>query len=248
MNPAEFANIAKSEKNFWWYRGMRRILFGMLDPLVAARRIERGLDAGCGTGYFAKLVEQRYEFPTFAIDYGWPGLEHARLLGLERLAQADVRALPFAAGAFGLILSMDVIVHFERGDERPAIQDMTRLLAPSGLLVIRVSALDALRSRHSSFAHERQRFTRGRLVEAVEGHGLKVLRSTYVNSLLLPVALAKFRIWEPLTQQAPASGVEPVSPWLDRVLYAPLALEAKLTRAGWNLPLGQSLIVIAEKR
>ena len=31
MNPAEFANIAQSEGDFWWYRGMREILFRMLD-------------------------------------------------------------------------------------------------------------------------------------------------------------------------------------------------------------------------
>ena len=36
------------------------------------------------------------------------------------------------------------------------------------------------------------------------GTGIRVLRCTYVNSLLLPVALSKFRVWEPLT--APAAG------------------------------------------
>ena len=33
MNPAEFANIRQSEEHFWWYRGMRAILFRMLAPL-----------------------------------------------------------------------------------------------------------------------------------------------------------------------------------------------------------------------
>jgi len=44
MNPAEFANIAKSEERFWWYRGMRSILFRMLDPFLAGRRVGRALD------------------------------------------------------------------------------------------------------------------------------------------------------------------------------------------------------------
>lgn len=248
MNPAEFANIAESEKHFWWYRGMREILHGMLDPLLGGRQISRGLDAGCGTGYFAKLVQQRYEFPVVAIDYGWPGLQHARGMGLQRIAQADVQALPFSEGAFGLVLSMDVLVHFESGKEGPALQQMARVLAPSGLLAIRVAAFDALRSRHSMFAHERQRFTQTALVRGVEAQGLRVLRSTYVNCFLSPIAFAKFRLWEPLTRQPPASGVKPVSAWLDSALYAPLALEAKLTHAGLNLPFGQSLIVIAEKQ
>ena len=248
MNPEEFANIAKAEQHFWWYRGMRDILFGMLDPLVAKRRIARVLDAGCGTGYFAKLVQQRYEAPTFAIDYGWEGLQFGRKLGLPNLTQCDVRALPFPDRCFGLVLSMDVIVHFPRGGEIPALREMARVLDGSGLIAIRVSALDMLRSRHSQFAHERQRFTRSRLMEAADAAGLHVLRCTYANSLLAPVAWAKFRVWEPLTKQAPASGVEPVPRWLDRALYAPLAIERRLTRAGIDLPAGQSLVLIAEKK
>jgi hypothetical protein len=79
------------------------------------------------------------------------------------------------------------------------------------------------------------------------GAGVRVLRCTYVNSLLLPVALAKFRVWEPLLRKPPASGVEPVAPWLDKLLYAPLALEAAWLGAGHRFPAGQSLVLIGEK-
>ena len=114
-------------------------------------------------------------------------------------------------------------------------------------MVLRVSALDLLRSRHSQFAHERQRFTRARLIRQAAEAGIHMVRCTYANTLLLPVALAKFRIWEPLTRQPAASGVEPVAAWLDRVLYSPLWLEAKWIGAGLNLPAGQSLVFIGEK-
>ena len=75
-----------------------------------------------------------------------------------------------------------------------------------------------------------------RLTALAEHAGIRVLRCTYANSLLLPVALAKFRIWEPLTRQAPSSGVEPVAPWLDRMLYGALAAEAAWIGAGHNFP------------
>ncbi|MDP8982039.1 MAG: class I SAM-dependent methyltransferase [Acidobacteriota bacterium] len=247
MNPAEFDNIAAAEKQFWWYRGMRQILFAMLDGYVAPRHIRRALEAGCGTGYFARLVEQRYELPVFPVDLGWEGLDHGRRMGIQRLAQCDVAALPFADESFDLALSMDVIVHFPKGAEEPALREMARVLAPGGLLAIRVSALDVLRSLHSEFAGEKQRFTRKRLLAAVEASGLKTLRCTYANSLLLPVALAKFRVWEPLRRTLPQSGVEPVAAWLDRLLHVPLAMEARLIARGWRLPVGQSLILIAEK-
>jgi hypothetical protein len=77
--------------------------------------------------------------------------------------------------------------------------------------------------------------------------GIRNLRCTYANSLLLPVALAKFRLWEPLLHKPPASGIDCLPPWLDRLLYLPLALEAAWLGAGLNLPAGQSLIFIGEK-
>jgi SAM-dependent methyltransferase len=248
MNPAEFANIAGSEQSFWWYRGMQRILFRLLDPIAQKRRFEHVLEAGCGTGYLSKVLGERYGWPMFPVDLGWEGLEYASGMQLTRLLQCDIGALPFAASCFDLLLSMDVIVHFRPGDESRPAAEFARVLAPGGLLVIRVSALDLLRSRHSIFAHERQRFTKSRLVRLLEDHGFTVHRCTYANSLLMPVALAKFRLWEPLMRAPPQSGVEPVGPWLDRLLYAPLMAEAALLGAGLNLPVGQSLIAIAERR
>jgi SAM-dependent methyltransferase len=247
VNPAEFANIARSEQNFWWYRGMRRILFRLLDPLIASRPVSRALEAGCGTGHFAKSMAERYGISVFPVDLGWNGLQYGRRLGVERLAQADIAALPFPDRAFDMTLSLDVLVHFPRGEESKPFAELARVLAPGGLLVVRVSALHALRSRHSQWAHERQRFTRSRLIRTAQAQGLRVLRCTYANSLLAPVAFAKFRIVEPLTRSAPQSGVGHVSPWLDRLLYAPLDLESKWIGSGRDFPLGQSLILLAER-
>lgn len=247
MNAAEFDNIAGAEEHFWWYRGMRRILDSMLDGALRGRPVTRVLEAGCGTAYNARVFERGRGWRMYPVDLGWEGLQYGRRMGVDRLAQADIAALPFPAGAFDMVMSLDVIVHFPRGEEPRALRELARVLAPGGLMVLRVSALDALRSRHSAFACERQRFTRRRLVELARASGIRVLRTTYANSLLLPVALAKFRFWEPLTRQAPSSGVRPVAGWLDRLLYFPLALESAWIGSGANLPLGQSLILIGEK-
>jgi hypothetical protein len=124
---------------------------------------------------------------------------------------------------------------------------MARVLAPGGLLVTRSAAFDALRSRHSQFVLERQRFTRGRLTSLMAAAGVRALRCTYANALLLPVALAKFRLWEPILRKEPASGVEPLPPWLDTLLYSALAIEAAWIGAGYSFSAGQSVIFIGEK-
>jgi|KBSSwiStaDraftv2_1062776.scaffolds.fasta_scaffold1220687_2 ubiquinone/menaquinone biosynthesis C-methylase UbiE len=247
MNPAEFANIAESEANFWWYRGMRRIMFGLLDPVAKYRTLDRVLEAGCGTGHFARELERRYRWRMYSLDLGMEGLRYARAYGLERLVQADIRQLPYGDRAFDAVVSMDVIVHLPRGEESVPLAEFARVLRPGGLLAIRVSALEILRSRHSEHAMERQRFNRRRLIAAVRERGFEIERVTYANSLLMPVALAKFRIWEPLTGQATDSGVKPVAPWLDSLLHAPLAAEAKWIGAGLGFPAGQSLILLANR-
>lgn len=247
MNAAEFANIAAAERAFWWYSGMRRILFSLLDPLARQRRIRKVLDAGCGTGYNAAALEQRYGWHVYPLDLQMEGLAYAKAQGVERLVQGDVTALPFPTGAFDAVVSIDVMVHLPRGAELGALTEMSRVLAPGGLLVLRVAAFDFLRSRHSEFTTERQRYTAKRLTPAVAGRAIRVLRRTYANTLLFPFALVKFRVWEPLTRRAPESGVQPVSPWLNRLLALPLVAESRWLGAGLNLPLGQSLIVIGEK-
>lgn len=247
MNPAEFANIARSERDLWWYRGMRAILFRLLDRYAANRPLRRVLEAGCGTGYLSLQLQKERGWPVVPVDIASAGLRYARDMGVERPVQGDTTKLPFADGIFDVVLSMDVLAQLPRPLEVEAAGDLARVLRRGGILVIRTSALDILRSRHSEHAFERQRFTRKRLVNLVADAGIRVLRCTYANSLLLPVAFAKFRLWEPLLHRPASSGVEPVSPWLDRALFAPLAAEAAWIGAGRNFPAGQSLILVGEK-
>jgi SAM-dependent methyltransferase len=226
---------------------MNRILFRMLQDVAGDRRFNRVLEAGCGTGYFASLLKER-GWPVCAIDLGMEGLRYARGSGIDRIAQADVRHLPFPDESFDALFSMDVLVHMQRGEESQALRELARVIEPGGLLVMRVSAFDLLRSRHSEFVGENQRFTRGRLLRQARNAGFHPIRCTYANALLLPVALAKFRLWEPLTGQKPASGVQPVHPTLNKMLHAPLALESRLIGAGINLPVGQSVVLAARKQ
>lgn len=91
-------------------------------------------------------------FPT---ELAWEGVS-LTLRGDGILSvQADIGACPFSNGAFDAVFSLDVLVHFPRGKEVNALNVFARVLRPGGFLVLRVSALDLLRSRHSAFCHER---------------------------------------------------------------------------------------------
>ena len=249
MNPAELANIASFEKDFWWYRGMERILFGMLDRFAPRRA--HAVEAGCGTGHTALRLEKEYGWRMFPTDLERQALAFAANRGCTRLTQADIARLPFGDRQFQAAVSLDVMVYVPRGEEAGVIRELARVVAPGGLLVVRMAALEMLRSHHAEFTGELQRFTRGQIMKIASESGIRILRCTYANSILFPIALLKFRIVEPLmaklTGRPPESGVQPVAPWLNRLLYAALKLEAWWLASGRNLPIGQSLILIGER-
>jgi ubiquinone/menaquinone biosynthesis C-methylase UbiE len=247
MNPAEFANIAAAEHDLWWYRGMKQILFRLLDPIAREHQFENVLEAGCGTGHLSATLAERYGWRMTPLDYDAQGLAYARTFGLSRCVQGSIMELPFRDRSFDALLSIDVIPHLNRGDEHRVFAEFARVLNPGGMLVIRAAAFDFLRSRHSQFVNEVQRFTRSQLRAAAQRANLHVERASYANSLLMPIAAFKFRVWEPLMRQAPASGVAPVAKWLDSMLYAPLRMEAAWIGAGGSLPAGQSVILIARR-
>lgn len=230
----------------WWFRGMRKILSAWIERM-AKRPQGSVLEAGCGTGYMSQWLAQQYGWRMTPLDLEYAGLRYGQRQGMERLTQGDITALPFRKASFDALVSLDVVVHLPRGSEGDAFREFHRVLKPKAPLILRAAALDALRSRHSQFATERQRFNRKRLVRSLESSGFRVLDVSYANSFLVPVAWVKFRIWEELTNQPPQSGVTIPPEPLNELLEKPLALEALLLRAGFRLPIGQSLLVLAEK-
>lgn len=248
MNPAEFQNLLAAEERMWWFRGMREIF-----RRIARRHLGEGisevLDAGCGTGAAAEWMARAFGWRVSCMDYAAEALEAARRRPrLQGLARGDIRRVPFRDAAFDLITCFDVIAHLEPGEERQAFAEFARCLRPRGWLFVRASAFGWLRSRHSEYVCERQRVTLGRLRAGLEEAGFAVVRATYANSLLLPVAILKFRVWEPLVRARPASGVALGPPWLERTLYLPLALEAWWIGRGGSFPVGQSALVLARRR
>lgn len=249
MNPAEFANIAATEEGFWWFRGMNRMLWDFLAASMPVSAQGRALEVGCGTGYVSAEFAKRYPgLKLVSLDLAPEGLRYAQQRGLRGLTQGDIRSLPYASGSFEVLLVLDVITHLEAEETEQAFREFARVLAPGGLLLLRTSAFPWLRSRHSQFVNERQRHTAGGLLPVVRGAGFSLLRHTYANTFLLPVALFKFRVWEPLTKATPQSGLQPVPTPLNDALEGVLRAEAALLRAGLRLPIGQSLWVMARKR
>lgn len=69
--------------------------------------------------------------------------ERAAELGVEVGAdRADLRRSPFGDGQFDVIVSTSTIDHLDPGDQRQALAELRRVLAPSGALVVTVDNPD----------------------------------------------------------------------------------------------------------
>jgi SAM-dependent methyltransferase len=114
------------------------------DPEVAAtaawarqRGVETALDLGCGVGRHTVVLAE-LGFRVAALDASEAGLEHTRHALATRGLEADLRlghmsALPFPDGAFGYVLSLNVIYHGDPPAVRQAITEIARVLAPGGI-------------------------------------------------------------------------------------------------------------------
>lgn len=113
------------------------------------------LDAGCGVGAFAEpLVAKNSVYGT---DYSEKSLEFAAKRGL-RITCTDLRALPFGAAEFDLVLCISVLQHFE--DPRAVIRELTRVLKPGGTLVVATLNQESLQRRLLGLWQRPTAFTR----------------------------------------------------------------------------------------
>lgn len=128
----------------------------MEDRLALVRLAPRRLaDIGCATGDGVRALQRRYpdSFP-LAVDYAWPMLSAVRgrsgwvdrLRGrVPRCLNADVRALPLAAGSLDLVWS-NLMLHWLPDPEalRAACAELHRVLAVGGLLHFAMLGPDTL--------------------------------------------------------------------------------------------------------
>jgi len=231
----------QAEDRHWWYRGRRTVLDGVLDGLELPTPA-RVLDAGCGSG--RNMIELARLGSVTGIELSETSVELARKRNAGEVISGSVLEMPFPDDSFDLAVSLDVIEHLE--DDLGALRELRRAVAPGGALLVTVPAYQWLWSGHDEINHHHRRYTRRSLQRVAEQAGWRQLRTTYFNSLLLPVAIVLRvldRVNRAKTTETSLDLWIPPAPvnWL---LERPLALEAALIAHGGRIPAGLSLLAV----
>jgi SAM-dependent methyltransferase len=242
VDPALERQLLAVEEDHYWFRGRRRIIDDVVRSLPLPPEPEL-LDAGCGGG--RSLVELDRVGRVSAIEPSGPSYEKARSRGIGRVLQATLEEIPFPDRSFDLITCLDVIEHVR--DDVAGLATLRRVVRPGGFLVVTVPAYGWLWSEHDRVNHHYRRYDRRSLAAAASAAGWTPLRWTYFNSLLLPLAAA-YRLVERLgggrLGGTSTKVLTSTPPWLNRALELPLAVEARLLRAGVRIPAGLSLLSV----
>jgi SAM-dependent methyltransferase len=224
------------EPEYWWYRARTELLEAALGGFLGSPG--RLLDVGSADGPSVAWMQGDHE--RFEIDLDPRGLTPGTGV------RASALALPFGTGTFDVVGAFDVIEHCE--PEAQALAELARVLAPGGRLLASVPAYQWAWSDHDVRAGHYRRYTRPRLVAAVEAAGLNVRRSTYAFAGVFPLFAAE-RVARRLRRRRGGDGEQglpQVSPTLDRVLTGVSSAEARALRRR-DLPFGSSVFLAAEK-
>jgi SAM-dependent methyltransferase len=235
-----------AEERQWWYVGMR----ALTDALLAGRfpaggpdgRLPRLLDAGCGTGH--NLRHLRDQARVLGVDLSAEALRFCRERQVPA-TRASLLALPLGAGSVGIVTSFDVLYHAWVTDDAQAVRELVRVLAPGGLLLVRVPALKMLWGAHDEAVHSRHRYTAGELRSLFEAAGLEVVRTTYCNSLLFPMLAVRRTLDRLLSRHG--SDVEFLPAPLEWLFLRLLRIEALFVGMGFRFPIGASVCALGRK-
>lgn len=226
---------------------MREITDAVLSRSLPQRGAAlRVLDAGCGTGfnvaYYSRLGR------AFGLDLSTAAMSSVRKRGLHTVCQADVTQIPYASETFDAVLSFDVICQGRQPPVEGGLREMARVLRRSGYLFVRVPAYTWMRSSHDAEVDTTRRFTVPELTRLVSAAGLTVQFTSYANSFLFPVVVAR-RVLKAIGI-GKGSDVRPLPGalgWINPLFLRILKTEAALFRNGVRLPFGLSIVCLARR-
>lgn len=246
MEERYYDEYRRIQDEHWWFVGRRKVLAAVIAeqiPGADPMRPLQALDVGCGTGSNLGMLSRFGEVR--GVDPAPVAVEECVSQGWD-VAVAEGEELPFADDTFGLVTLLDVIEHAP--DDGPLLREARRVCRPDGLIVVTVPAYQWMWGPHDEISHHMRRYTRRTLDRSIEGAGLKRLRTTYFNTLLLP-PIAAVRLLSRLlpAREARSDFDRPVGRLgaiANRILAAIFGAEAHLVpKAG--LPFGVSVLTVA---
>jgi len=240
MDESLLVQYPEIERDHFWWVSRRELVRGLIrgEGLGDDSTV---LDVGCGSGVLSRELSR--------LGTNVTGVDVAGHLEWDSenrdvvFHEGDFLEMSSDLGTFDCLLALDVMEHVET--EKAFVDALGRNVRPGGLVVVTVPAYQWMWSRHDEINHHFRRYTKKRLVAALEGGDLHVTRCGYIFfGLIVPKIVSKGA--ERLRDD---DGVGVPSAPLNRGALTYFRWEHRLANRFRNfLPAGTSVIAVCRRR
>jgi SAM-dependent methyltransferase len=216
--------------NYWIYNNIQKFIGNNI------------LEVGAGIGNITDFIMFKDKLTLIDIDQNYVHYLNAKYsfrdksnFSALRADIQDIKSSPLAIKTYDTIICLNILEHLK--NDQKAVENMTSLLQPGGRLIILVPALNILYgSMDVSFGHYR-RYNKKQLKVLIQAQDLEIIKFYYLNILGLFGWFLNGRIFK--KQELPEKQTK---------LFDKLVPFLGLTEKIITPPLGQSLILVAQKK
>lgn len=244
FNTKDHAYLIEVEAGYFWFEHRNKILLWVLQKYFPM--MVRFCEVGCGTGFVLQEISKSFPFvELFASDIYLNALSYVKTrVTNARLFQADLNQFPYV-GKFNVVGAFDVIEHID--DDIGVLDNIYRSLKPGGGVILTVPQHRWLWSKQDVLGCHKRRYSRKELVNKMDSAGFNVVTITSFISLLLPLMIVS-RLISQKDGYLKCEAEFNLPIILNKILLLITGIERILIKAGIDLPLGGSLLVVGRKK
>ena len=244
MERKVYDRLIAMEATHWWCVGRRKILKKALDTHIKKEKKALSiLEIGCGSGGNLPLLSNYGKVYGTEIDDEMRSAANDRkCCEVKKGTFLPEGEIPFDE-KFDLICMFNVLEHIE--DDGLAMKKIVGKLNSGGKLLITVPSYPFLWSQGDIDAHHFRRYVKKSLKAVLQSQNLKILYTTYFNTLLFPIVFFIRRFSKKGMDNYDVKNFS--TGGLNGVLTKIFTSESLWISKNRSLPFGDTLLMLAQK-
>lgn len=235
-----YDDLFKIEEDHWWHIARRKTVLLFISKFLKSKN-PKILDIGCGTG---KTMSELAEIgKAWGIDKSASAIKYCRLRGIKNIKQSSAYKTGFKNDEFDVITLLDVLEHT---DESKTLNEIKRLIADDGVVIISVPAYSWLWSKWDIVQHHHRRYSRGDIKELLKRNGFEIVKISYMFSFLIIPVIAVRVFKSLLIKEDYTSDFSLTSNLLNKIFSIICDIERVLINT-MGIPFGTSIVCVAKK-
>ncbi|OGM21887.1 hypothetical protein A2714_04155 [Candidatus Woesebacteria bacterium RIFCSPHIGHO2_01_FULL_38_9] len=236
-----YQDLYELEEKHWWHISKRKLVIEFINKFKPSIN-PKILDLGCGSGKNVEVLDKIGK--AWGIDKSREAIMFCKKRGLKRIKLGEGENIPFKSQNFDVVTLLDVLEHVQ---EKPTLEEISRVLNKSGILIINVPAFNWLWSQWDEVLQHKRRYTRKMLEKALSENGFKIVKISYwLPYLIIPVILIRF-VKSKIFKTNYPSDFKLSSPIINWFFQKISYIERQIV-ARYYIPFGTSLICVAVKK